>query len=168
MVAVLVAAALLVVAVLVALVVRPSGDGDGPPAAAPEPSPSQTTSEPSPSDTASPSPSPSPTPTAEGIDRFIRGYVAAVSSDPSRSWTMLTRKFQRESGGWETYRAFWSGKTNGQVLRVEPDPENLTVTYWVTFDNFGDGSRPTVLDLTFDDGTYRIDGERTEGFVPAT
>jgi hypothetical protein len=81
---------------------------------------------------------------------------------------MLTPKFQRESGGWETYRDFWSGKTNGQVLRVQPDPENLTVTYWVRFDNFGDGSRPTVLDLTFDDGTYRIDGERTEGFVPAT
>jgi hypothetical protein len=46
-------------------------------------------------------------------------------------------------------------------------PENLSVTYWVKFDDFGDGSRPTVLDLEFDDGTYRIDGERTEGFVPA-
>ena len=75
---------------------------------------------------------------------------------------MLTPKFQRESGGWPKYRDFWAGKTNGQVLRVQPDPENLTVTYWVKFDNFGDGSRPTVLDLTFDDGTYYIDGERTE------
>ena len=80
---------------------------------------------------------------------------------------MLTPKFQRESGGWPTYRDFWAGKTNGQVLRVQPDPENLSVTYWVKFDDFGDGSRPTVLDLEFDDGTYRIDGERTEGFVPA-
>jgi serine/threonine protein kinase len=166
LVAALVAAGLVAVAALVAFVVWPAGDDERPAATPDASTPPSETTEPSPSET--PSPSPSPTPSAEGIDQFIRGYVAAVSDDPSRSWTMLTPKFQRESGGWQTYRAFWSGKTNGQVLRVEPDPENLTVTYWVKFDNFGDGSRPTVLDLTFDDGTYRIDGERTEGFVPAT
>ncbi|RYU08824.1 serine/threonine-protein kinase [Nocardioides iriomotensis] len=169
LVAALVAAALVVVAALVAFTVWPSGD-DEPPAAAPEPSPSptQASTEPSPSESPSPSPSAAPTaPTAEGIDQFIRGYVAAVSSDPSRSWTMLTPKFQRESGGWENYRAFWSGKTNGQVLEVQPDPENLTVTYYVKFDNFGDGSSPTVLDLAYENGTYLIDGEHSPGFEPA-
>jgi hypothetical protein len=80
---------------------------------------------------------------------------------------MLTPKFQRESGGWENYRTFWSGKTNGQVLEVQPDPKNLTVTYYVKFDNFGDGSSPTVLDLTYQNGTYLIDGEHSPGFVPA-
>jgi serine/threonine protein kinase len=167
-VAALVAAAIVAVLGLVVFVAWPSGEE---PVAAPttdsgeSPTRAQEQSQ-KPSE--SPSPSEEPTPTAKGIDQFIRGYVAAVSTDPRRSWTMLTPKFQRESGGWPTYRDFWAGKTNGQVLRVQPDPENLSVTYWVRFDNFGDGSRPTVLDLEFEDGTYRIDGERTEGFVPAS
>ena len=78
LVAALAAAALVAVVLLVAFLAWPSGD-DGPPAATPDPSapPSRTATEPSPSDT--PSPTPSPTPTAEGIDQFIRGYVAAVS-----------------------------------------------------------------------------------------
>ena len=37
------------------------------------------------------------------------------------------------------------------------------VSYRVRFDNFGTGRRPTVLDLVFDGGRYRIDGERTLG-----
>jgi serine/threonine protein kinase len=165
LVAALVAAALVAVAAMVAFVLWPSGEE---PAAAPTTGGGSPTQSQEPSqESSSPSPSEEPQPTAQGIDQFIRGYVAAVSSDPRRSWTMLTPKFQRESGGWPTYRDFWAGKTNGQVLRVQPDPEKLTVTYWVKFDNFGDGSRPTVLDLEFDNGTYRIDGERTEGFVPA-
>ena len=42
----------------------------------------------------------------EIYDDFVTAYVDAVASDPSRSWQMLTRKFQRESGGFETYREF--------------------------------------------------------------
>ena len=165
----LVAAAIVAVLGMVVLLAWPS---DEEPASAPTDGASSAESqepsqEPAEQPSESPSASEEPTPTAEGIDQFIRGYVAAVSTDPRRSWTMLTPKFQRESGGWPKYRDFWAGKTNGQVLRVQPDPENLSVTYWVKFDDFGDGSRPTVLDLEFDDGTYRIDGERTEGFVPA-
>ena len=40
-------------------------------------------------------------PTAQGIEEFIDDYVAAVSSDPSKSWQMLTPKFQEESGGFD-------------------------------------------------------------------
>ncbi len=80
---------------------------------------------------------------------------------------MLTPKFQRESGGLENYRDFWSDVGNGEVLEVTADPQSLVVSYRVRFDNFGTGERPTVLSLAYDGSGYRIDGEQTEGFVPA-
>jgi hypothetical protein len=106
-------------------------------------------------------------PTARGMKEFIRDYVAALSSDPDTAWQMLTPKFQRESGGLDNYRQFWDGVGRGQVLDIAADPDTLAVSYRVRFENFGTGRRPTVLDLRFDGERYRIDGERTEGFVPA-
>jgi eukaryotic-like serine/threonine-protein kinase len=126
------------------------------PEPSPEPSPSKTSKAPSPAG-----------PTARGMKDFIRGYVAAISADPDTAWQMLTPKFQRESGGLNTYREFWGGVGNGEVLEVGADPENLVVNYRVRFDNFGTGERPTVLQLVYDDGRYLINGESTEGFVPA-
>jgi eukaryotic-like serine/threonine-protein kinase len=123
---------------------------------------------------AAPSPSPEtssttakPEPTAAGMESFIRDYVAALSSDVDAAWQMLTPKFQRESGGLATYRDFWDGVGRGRVLSIDADPDDLVVSYRVRFENFGTGRRPTVLDLVFEDGRYRIDGERTEGFEPA-
>jgi serine/threonine protein kinase len=106
-------------------------------------------------------------PTERGMERFARAYVNAVASDPSRSWQMLTPKFQRESGGFDTYREFWSGVGEPEVLEVAADPDALVVSYRVRFENFGTGERPTVLQLVHEDGSYRIDGELTEGFEPA-
>lgn len=101
-------------------------------------------------------------PTAAGMEAFIREYVAAIATDPDTSWKMLTPKFQRASGGLDTYRSFWGGVGDGQILDISADPANLVVSYRVRFDNFGTGRRPTVLDLVYDDGRYLIDGERTE------
>jgi hypothetical protein len=135
-------------------------------ATAPDPAESRSAS-PSPSAPAS-SAEPSPTgPTARGMEDFIRGYVAAVASDPDTAWQMLTPKFQRESGGLDTYREFWSGVGDARLLEFAADPGNLVVNYRVRFDNFGTGERPTVLQLVYEDGRYLIDGESTEGFVPA-
>ena len=106
-------------------------------------------------------------PTAAGMEAFIRDYVRATGEDPARSWQMLTPKFQRESGGFDTYRSFWDAATNGRVLSIQANPEDLSVSYQVRFDNFDNGPGPTVLDLAYDDGTYRIDGERSQGFTPA-
>jgi serine/threonine protein kinase len=119
-----------------------------------------------PSDTTS-SPAPAAEPTEEGMESFIRDYVAAVASDPETSWQMLSPKFQVESGGFETYRKFWDPATNGRVRSISANPENLSVSYQVRFDNFNNGPGPTVLDLKFEDGRYLIDGERTQGFEPA-
>ena len=80
---------------------------------------------------------------------------------------MLTPKFQRESGGLATYRDFWDGVGRARLLGISANPDDLTVAYRVRFENFGTGERPTRLDLVFEDGRYLIDGERTEGFVPA-
>lgn len=129
--------------------------------------------EPASDNTARPSQTPSSSkpaatePTAAGMESFIRDYVAAVASDPATSWQMLTPKFQAESGGFETYRRFWDGATNGRVLSISADPDTLTVSYQVRFENFDNGPGPTVLDLEFEDGRYLIDGERSPGFDPS-
>jgi serine/threonine protein kinase len=120
----------------------------------------------SPSDTATSSKGPSQgaattPPTARGMEAFIRDYVAAVSSNPDDAWQMLTPKFQRESGGLDNYRKFWSGVGSGRILEISADPRTLVVSYRVRFDNFGTGRRSTVLDLVFEDGRYLIVGERT-------
>lgn len=106
-------------------------------------------------------------PSERGMERFARSYVDAVAAEPARSWRMLTPKFQRESGGFERYRTFWSGVGEPELLDVTADPRALVVSYRVRFENFGTGRRPTVLQLVHHDGGYRIDGELTEGFEPA-
>jgi hypothetical protein len=90
-----------------------------------------------------------------------------VSTDPSKSWFMLTPKFQQESGGFDKYQRFWDPATNGKVLSISADPKDLSVSYQVHFDNFHNGPGPTVLDLKYEDGKYLIDGEHTQGFEPA-
>jgi hypothetical protein len=127
-------------------------------AKAPSPSQSSPSRSPSPSKPAAP-----PKPTSRGMETFIRGYVAAISTDPKSAWPMLTPKFQRESGGLAKYRTFWKNKGTGHILGISADPSTLVVSYNVRFDNFGTGRRPTVLDLVFDGDTYRINGERTLG-----
>ena len=106
-------------------------------------------------------------PTARGMERFIRTYVTTVANDPDQAWTMLTPKFQRESGGLDRYRDFWEDATNGKVLSISANPDDLSVSYQVHFDNFDNGPGPTILDLKFTNGRYLIDGERSKGFVPA-
>jgi hypothetical protein len=106
-------------------------------------------------------------PTAAGMKSFIRDYVTTVSTDPDKSWTMLTPEFQKQSGGLAKYRSFWDSATNGRVLSISANPDDLSVSYQVHFDNFNNGPGPTVLGLSFEDGHYKIAAERTQGFVPA-
>jgi hypothetical protein len=160
------AVVLAVVVALVLLALRP----DATPTASPDPSASHSAS-PSGTPTGTPSPSTGESapqgPTAAGMESFIRSYVAALSTDPDTAWTMLTPKFQRQSGGLATYRDFWSGVGDGTILALSADPRTLVVSYRVRFEHFGTGRRPTTLDLAYDNGRYRIDSERTPGFVPA-
>lgn len=149
--------------VLVGALGGPSDTPQGPAAdrsPGPSTSPSSSSSSASPSTTTRPRPA---RPTARGMRSFVRDYVAALSLDPDTAWTMLTKKFQRESGGLNTYRDFWSGVGDGEILSLSADPGNLVARYRVRFENFGTGERPTVLQLVFRDGVYLINGELTEG-----
>jgi hypothetical protein len=130
-----------------------------------EPTEGSTTQSPAagPEESASSRPTEAAEPTARGMKAFVRDYVAAISTDPDTAWTMLTPKFQAESGGLAKYRDFWSGVGDGEILGVSADPDTLVVSYRVRFDNFGTGRRPTVLDLVYDGDRYLIDGERTTG-----
>ncbi len=141
----------LVLAAVLYLLLRDQGQGPG----TATPSPSATSS------STSSSPSATPTPTAAGMETFINGYIATVSTDPDAAWKMLTPKFQRESGGLAKYRSFWSGVGPGQVLAVSANPRSLVVSYRAKFENFGTGRRSTVLQLVFEQGSYLIDGELT-------
>ncbi|GAB3989501.1 serine/threonine-protein kinase [Nocardioides marmoraquaticus] len=152
--AALVVAALVLVAGAVWLVLRlDAGDTSAPAAGSP-----------------SASAGPAAEPTAEGMERFVSDYVAATGDDPARSWEMLTDKFQRESGGFETYAEFWGPASNGRVTDVvSADPDTLRIAYQVRFDTWDNGPGPTRLQLAFDPetDTYKIDGETSAGFVPA-
>lgn len=153
----IVAAVVLVTALALALHAASSGSGSKAPAATG-----------SHSSSSSPSASAAAKPTAAGMEAFIRSYVAAVSDNPDAAWTMLTPKFQAESGGLAHYKSFWTSATNGRVLDISADPQDLTVSYHVHFDNFDNGPGPTVLELVYQGGRYLIDGETTKGFTPSS
>ena len=95
--------------------------------------------------TGSPQPPAAPSQTA-AASRPPRAWSrsSATTSPPSRpnpdtAWPMLTPKFQRESGGLDTYRKFWGGVGTGRILDISADPRTLVVSYRVRFDNFGTG-----------------------------
>ncbi len=153
-------AVLVLVLVLGALLATRGNDDNTPTAGSPSPS---TSSTPSAKNSPTKKSEPSPTPTSQGMESFIRSYVAAVGTNPDEAWPMLTPKFQAESGGLDKYRKFWGGVGQGQVRDITADPHSLVVSYRVKFDNFGSGKRPTVLQLVYRDGRYFIDGESTQG-----
>lgn len=124
--------------------------------------------EPSPSETASESPSESPSASetagasAQGIDAFIRNYLATAPANPDGAFSsMLTPAFQASSGGIEGYRAWWSTVKSTSVVSVSPSVDPLKVTYTYNYtmkDGRQDGGTVT-LGLVYADGKYLIDSE---------
>ncbi|GAB3656117.1 hypothetical protein GCM10027596_09940 [Nocardioides korecus] len=166
----LVAGAALVVVLLIGGYALLTSGGSGGPGGSAGSSGSSGSPSPSASASASSSPSASATPTrptAAGMKSFISDYVRLTGEDPSRSWQLLTPKFQRQSGGFARYRQFWDSASNGRVLSIQANPSDLTVSYQVRFDNFANGPGPTVLKLKYTGGKYLIDGESSKGFTPA-
>lgn len=123
---------------------------------------------PSPSETASESPSESPSAsetsgaTAEGIDSFIRSYLATAPANPDGAFSsMLTPAFQASSGGIEGYRDWWGSVASTSVVSVSPSVAPLKVTYTYKYtmkDGRQDGGTVT-LGLVYADGKYLIDSE---------
>lgn len=123
---------------------------------------------PSPSETASEAPSESPSasetagPTAEGIDAFIRSYLATAPKNPDSAFgSMLTPAFQASSGGIEGYRAWWTTVASTSVVSVSPsvDPLKVTYTYKYTMKDGRQEGSTVALGLVYADGKYLIDSE---------
>lgn len=123
---------------------------------------------PSPSETVSESPSESPSasetagPTAEGIDAFIRSYLATAPQNPDSAFgSMLTPAFQESSGGIEGYRAWWTTVASTSVVSVSPsvDPLKVTYTYKYTMKDGRQEGSTVTLGLVYADGKYLINSE---------
>ncbi|MEU4452541.1 serine/threonine-protein kinase [Nocardioides sp. NPDC023903] len=123
---------------------------------------------PSPSETASESPSESPSasetagPTAEGIDAFIRSYLATAPTNPDAAFSsMLTPAFQASSGGIEGYRDWWTTVASTSVASVSPsvDPLKVTYTYRYTMKDGRQEGSTVTLGLVYADGKYLINSE---------
>jgi hypothetical protein len=101
-------------------------------------------------------------PTADGMQTFIRDYLATVTTDPQAAFAMLTPGFQTASGGIDGYRGFWDTIRTAEVTSFSTvDPGSLTVGYTVAYTR-KDGSTAqddVSLQLVYQDGDYLIDGE---------
>ncbi|WP_459982300.1 serine/threonine-protein kinase [Nocardioides sp. AN3] len=100
-------------------------------------------------------------PTAAGMASFITDYLDTVTRDPRSAFTMLTPAFQRASGGWSQYHAWWAPIRSATVSDVRADPSSMTVRYHVAYDDPRHrlSSDDVELRLVYSDGHYRIDGE---------
>ena len=125
-------------------------------------SPTSTASSPSPSPSPSSSP-PAPTgATADGMESFIKDYLATVTTDPKTAWEMLTPSFQQASEGYGHYQQFWKTIDSAQVTSIEADPVTQQVHYSVDYVMAKDQSRTSddvLLHLVYKDGNYLIDSE---------
>ena len=99
--------------------------------------------------------------TDEGITSFIESYLATAPKDPEAAFAQLTPGFQDQSGGLDGYSGFWDTIATATPSNIEPDADNLTVSYDVAYvrDDGGRNSDSVSLDLDFRDGKYLIAGE---------
>ncbi|NYI78566.1 serine/threonine protein kinase [Nocardioides panzhihuensis] len=134
----------------------------------PEESAEEASEEPTSSETTSPSPSESPTAsetagaTAEGVDTFIRSYLASAPANPDGTFSsMLTPAFQASSGGIEGYRTWWGSVASTNVVSVSPsvDPLKVTYTYRYTMKDGREDGGTVTLGLVYADGKYLINSE---------
>jgi hypothetical protein len=101
-------------------------------------------------------------PTEDGMTSFIQDYIDTAVRDPAAAFRMLTPAFQEQSRGLEGYEGFWGEVDKAKIDSISADPDALEVSYTYTYHR-GPG-KPTTDDvalvLTYEDGTYLIDGER--------
>jgi eukaryotic-like serine/threonine-protein kinase len=155
----LIGAAAVVAAVYLGWNVLTGGADDGRRTATPESTASTGPSSPDPSPSEE---DPEPTADAEEMEAFVQDYLATVTSDPRAAWQRLTPGFQQASGSFGAYRGFWGRVDSAEVTSVSASPEEMTVSYAVTY-QMADGTTTdddVVLDLVLEDGRYLIAGER--------
>ncbi len=158
--------AVAVVVLALALFAWAMATRDDSPTAAPRQDGSSSAS-PTPEKSPDESPESSPTssapagPTAEDMRSFVEDYLATAPSDPASTWTRLTPDFQRQSGGFDSYKGFWTQFESATPGDISADPDQLVVSYGVTY-KLKDGSTKSdsvTLQLTQDGDSLLIAGE---------
>ena len=71
--------------------------------------------------------------TDKGITSFIESYLATAPKDPEATFAQLTPEFQDQSGGLDGYSGFWDTIATATPSNIEPDADNLTVSYDVAY-----------------------------------
>jgi hypothetical protein len=124
-------AALLLVVLAVTGWLLTRGGGE-PPADTTRPPSSETTT----------TPPATPRATADGMETFVEDYLATATSNPEAAWRQLTPAFQRASGSFSDYLAWWGQIEKAEPRSIQADPEALRVSYTVeyTFKKSGNGS----------------------------
>ena len=92
---------------------------------------------------------------------FITKYLSTVTSDQHASWSMLTRQFQRTSGGFGQYQGYWRTIRSATPRDITSDPAAMTVSYGVDYVRT-DGSTTSdhvTLRLVPNGSSFLIDGE---------
>ena len=158
----LVVGALLAALVLVALIgvgLSQLGGEDGSTTATDEPTPSDSASSEEPSESPTTTPSADTESVADRQRAFVTDYLETATTDTEASWQMLTRAYQRESGGFGSYDGFWSLNQSAQVSDITTDPSADQVSYTVSYGRAGgETTSPerVTLQLVADGDTYLI------------
>ena len=119
--------------------------------------------------TAAPTPDPTPTeeatpiaetdPEVARLEGFASDYLTAASNNPEEGFAMLTKKYQKKSGGFDGYSGFWSKVSNLDLASVKGDTKKQTVAYTYSYDYEGERrTEDVVLKLKKQGDTFLIDG----------
>jgi eukaryotic-like serine/threonine-protein kinase len=143
------AAVLVAVAIIAATALLGSRDGSSPSAAPPSRSSS------------GPSTPSSAHARAAAMQDFITTYLSTVTSDQHASWAMLTRSFQKDSGGFGKYQGFWRTISSATPRDITADPAAMTVSYGVDYvkTDGSESSDEVTLQLVRNGSSYLINGE---------
>jgi serine/threonine protein kinase len=98
---------------------------------------------------------------AAAMRSFVTTYLSTAPTDQHASWEMLTRDFQRESGGFGKYQGFWRTISTATPVDISPDPADSSVSYGVDYVRT-DGSAASdqvTLILVRSGSSYLINGE---------
>lgn len=112
--------------------------------------------------TSTPTTTPPLLPDEAGIEAFVGDYLGLVTSDKRAAFDMLTPDYQEESGGFSGYRSWWRQVKSVDLLQIDAQAQELTVSYRVRYDmkKGRDREENITLDLSFDEGDYLIAGQR--------
>jgi len=143
--------------------------GPSPHSRTPSPSPASTTSSPSQSpssspSTASPSTSGVQPPSHGGPSGFVTGYYSLLPDNTPRAWSMLSSDYQRQVGGYGSYKGFWDTIRTVDVTGTSPaGPHAVDVSLDYTRTDGSTASEVRRLYLESTGGGYVVTGDQVVG-----